>query len=163
MPTARLQRQHLTELHERGIAPKDAALACRLGELDGSCDRSLIAKMRSGDRTMGLGAYIAMLDLMSEDERIEALQILVDRFGLRVDRAPGARVEAFGTAVRQANIAVAKVDELVEEVMADGAVSADERAEVLKAVGALKERVDIVDRSAMDRIQPALVGVRGRG
>lgn len=85
-PLGRYQRQRLHELQELGIAT-DLSLSAHLQQLGQPCSRSLLSRMRSGERP----APLALLDLLllhcTQAEQIAVLELWAKPLGLAVVRA----------------------------------------------------------------------------
>lgn len=138
-PLARHQRDLLQAVADLGVC-KDAALACRLSELDEKCDRTTVVKWRSGERSAPLGLLPVLLGFV--DDPAAVLEVLARPLGLRVVPEGDLVTDERGLSDRALEIASLSghVVAAVRDALRDGLVTADERVAIHEAAAQLRRQ-----------------------
>lgn len=103
-PLARSQTQRLTELQQLGICT-DESLVAHLRVLQQPYSRSMLSRIRSGERVAPLGLLDLLLSHATPAERVEILELWARPWGLCVvplGDPPGALENASASELRRA-------------------------------------------------------------
>ena len=147
MGTLRLQAWFLRAIFERGLAPKDEALASHVADIDdNTCDRTTVQKWRAGTLKAPSGALFALLDLCKDDRRQQQgiLQVLAGRYGFRVvldEDIIGANGTRLEERLLDAYDRLAGFRRAYQAAVADGVLDDVERAALVAVIDQLNDEI----------------------